>query len=209
VARPLARYSPSRKYFALTLFAIAGALLSAWVGLRWPPSWFAAVLFAVPAVVLLAVAMRPAIEIYDSHLQIGRRSIPWPSIRAVDSTGWKSPLAVHLTLDNDERVLLLYSGDAESSESLLEGVRRYSREALLDGIPYQQYWGESPAGRRQLPAGNAAGASGVLSAKNARSAPQKYPLLRPEDEEEVERLYQMLKSVGRMESKNSGDSQDL
>ena len=32
-----------------------------------------------------------------------------------------------------------------------------------------------------------------------------YPLLRPEDEAEVERLYQRLKAVGRLDSRNSSD----
>jgi hypothetical protein len=33
----------------------------------------------------------------------------------------------------------------------------------------------------------------------------RYPLLRPEDEAEVERLYQRLKAVGHLDPKNSPD----
>lgn len=36
-------------------------------------------------------------------------------------------------------------------------------------------------------------------------APIHYPLLRPEDEAEVERLYQRLKAVGRLDSRSSSD----
>ena len=64
-----------------------------------------------------------------------------------------------------------------------------SRDALIDGIPYRQYWGEmlsSPSERRQLPS-------------------PRYRVLRPEDEMEIERLYQRLKTVGHLDPKNSSD----
>ena len=37
------------------------------------------------------------------------------------------------------------------------------------------------------------------------ATPYRYPLLRPEDEAEVERLYQRLKTVGRLDSMSSTD----
>ncbi len=37
------------------------------------------------------------------------------------------------------------------------------------------------------------------------AAPFRYPLLRPEDEAEVEKLYRRLKAVGSLDSKNSPD----
>jgi len=71
--------------------------------------------------------------------------------------------------------------------SLLRHLRRYSREALLDGVPYGQFWGEPPsAAPKQIP-------------------PPRYPLLRPEDEEEVERMLQRLKSVGRLDPRGSDE----
>lgn len=198
----------------MALVAISGALISAWVALRlgpawllgsnqfawpqapvdpalpqwmaalWSPAGIAAVLFTLPAVALLIIACRPAIEIYETHLRVGRRHILWSQIRRLDQTGWKVPLAVYLSLAGDQRLLVLYPGDADSSASLLRYLRRYAREALLDGVPYRQFWGEPPANeRRQI-------------------APPRYPLLRPEDEEEVERLFQRLKSVGHLERGN-------
>jgi hypothetical protein len=169
------------------LVAICGTIFSAWMGLRWTPSWIAAALFAISGVALLLVTLRPAIEIHESHLVIGRRVIEWSDIRRIDQTGWNAPLAVHLTLADKSRILLLYPGDVESSTSLLRHLRRNSRLALLDGIPYRQFWGE-PA------------------AEPEKSAdPIKYPLLRPEDEEEIERLFQRLKSVGRLDSRGSDE----
>ena len=71
----------------------------------------------------------------------------------------------------------------------LRNLRRLSRDALIDGIPYRQYWGE------------------VLAPANERKqAPlPRYRILRPEDEAEVERLYQRLKAVGNLDQKNSTD----
>jgi hypothetical protein len=166
---------------------MGGALFSAWMGLRWAPSWIAAALFAVSAALLLLVTLRPAIEIHETHLAIGRRLIPWGDIRRIDQTGWNAPLAVHLTLADQQRILLFYPGDHDSAASLLRHLRRYSRLALLDGVPYRQFWGEPPA------------------AKDKPIKPAKYPLMRPEDEEEIERMFQRLKSVGRLDGRGADD----
>jgi hypothetical protein len=187
VSRPLARYTPCRRFLLLTLVAIFGALFSAWMGLRWAPSWIAAGLFAVSGALLMVVTLRPAIEIHETHLTIGRRVIPWRDIRGIDQTGWNAPLAVHLTLVDQQRILLFYPGDLNSSTSLLRHLRRYSRHALLDGVTYRQFWGE-PAAVNDEP---------IKSAK--------YPLMRPEDEEEIERMFQRLKSVGRLDGRGADD----
>lgn len=200
---PLARFTSSRVYVSLTLFAVAGTLFSAWDALRWAPSWIAAGLFALSALVLAAVTIRPTIEIYETHLAIGRRTIAWRDIRRVDQTGWNTPLVVILTLYDRQRIHLLYSGDLDSSSSLLRHLRRFSREALLDGVSYREFWGELAAVARskepakKMPAG---------PSENDASTPRRYPVLRSEDEEEVERLFQRLKSVGHLESKNSDEA---
>ena len=193
MSRPVARFRSAGQYFTVALCASAGTLLSAWIALRWGPASFgsavlspaaiAALLFALPAAALLAIACRPAIEIHETHLKIGGRSIRWERICRVDQTGWNVPLAVYLTLDDESRVLLLHAGNLESSARLLHYLRRYSREALLDGVPYRQFWGELPVSKRkQLP-------------------PPRYPLLRPEDEDEVERMFQRLKTAGHLEQR--------
>ena len=195
--------------------AVAGTALSIWSALRWDPvrfdwsgfagmlglpgawswlspewlnpSWIAAALFAIPAALLLFLASRPAIEIYDTHLRIGRREIRWREIRRVDRTRWEVPLVAHLTLEDGRRLLLIHPGDSGSAASVLRYLRRSARAALLDGIPYQQFWGEPPA------------------APPPRPAPLRYPLLRPEDEAEVERMFQRLKSVGRTELRDADE----
>jgi hypothetical protein len=88
-------------------------------------------------------------------------------------------------------VLLRYPGDPESANSLLRHLRRSAREALIDGIPYRQFWGEP-----------------VRRCSEARALPSpQYRLLRPEDEAEVERLYQRLKTVRHLDPDNSTDEQ--
>jgi hypothetical protein len=195
----------------MAVVAATGAAVSVWSALRWDPTslvdlfpwlpqgfgtgftpsfspaWIAAALFAIPAVALFLLAFRAAIEIHETHLRIGRRQIPWTEIRRVDQTGWNVPLLVYLTLGGDQRVLLIHPGDFDSSASLLRHLRRNSREALLDGVPYRQFWGEPP------------------SAAPPQIAPPRYPLLRPEDEEEVERMFQRLKSVGHLERRDADE----
>jgi hypothetical protein len=187
VSRPVARYTPSRRYFSLALIAVGGALLGGWTGLRFAPAWIASGAFAMTALAILGLALRPAIEIFETHLSVGRKAIAWGDIRRLDQTGWNAPLAVYLTLADGHRFLIVYPGDLDSSSSLLRHLRRYSREALLDGIPYRQFWGEAASERKQI-------------------APQpRYPLLRPEDEDEVEKMFQKLKSVGRIDGRNSDE----
>ena len=116
-----------------------------------------------------------------------RRSIAWREIRRLDRTGWNAPLVLRLTLSGDhgpKNLVLIYPGDLDACSSLLRHLKRYSREALLDGVPYPKFWGEASARPRQLP-------------------PARYPVLRPEDEEEVERMFQRLKSEGSIEERGS------
>lgn len=187
MSRYLARYTPSRRFLSATLFAFGGTLFSAWMDLSWYPSWIAAGLFLISTAALAIVTIRPAIEIHETHLAIGRRLIPWKEIRAVDQTRWNSPLAMYLTLAGGQRILLLYPGDLDASNSLRRHLQRSSRRATLDGVPYRHFWGEPS----------------VPEAKAQDVSPVRYPVLRPEDEEEVERMFQRLKSVGRIDSRRS------
>jgi len=188
----MTRYLPARHYLG---FAISAVVLAALVG------WFAfslhvvlayvpAGLFVLSAALLFALAFRPAIEIHEGYLSIGKRIIPWMDIRRLDRAGLLPPLIVRITLFDDSRLVLIYPGDVDSSNSLLRHLRRLSRDALIDGVPYRQYWGEVLA----------------PGANERKQAPiQRYRILRAEDEAEVERLYQRLKTVGNLDQKNSTD----
>src|ERR1044071_1053102 len=185
----MTRYLPARHYVSFGIVALVLAAFSSWLGLDWTPAFIPAVLFFLSAILLLIMAFRPGIEIHEGYLAIGKRIIPWMDIRRLDRTGWISPLIVRVTLFDDSRVMLIYPGDLDSCNSLLRHLRRLSRDALIDGIPYRQYWGEL------LAAGG----------ERKQQTPPRYRILRPEDEAEVERLYQRLKTVGNLDQKNSTD----
>jgi len=185
----MTRYTPARHYLTFGIVAAGLAGFSGWLGRGWAPAFIPAGLFVLSAALLLALAFRPTIEIHEGYLSIGKRIVPWMDVRRLDRTGWISPLIVRMTLFDDSRLILVYPGDLDSCNSLLRHLRRLSRDALIDGIPYRQYWGEilAPGGdRRQIP-------------------PPRFRLLRPEDEAEVERLYQRLKTVGHLDQKKSTD----
>jgi len=168
----------------LTLLALTG--FSFWFALVWPLGWIATSVFLGAAVAVLYLAARPAVEIYESHVKIGHHAIPWRHIRRLDRSA-SLPLVVRLTLADKTRILVIYPGDPNSSSGLLRSLRRHSREALIDGVPYRQFWGEATVGtvtKKQMP-------------------PPRYPLLLPDDEAEVERMFQRLKSVGHLDQKIS------
>ena len=186
----MTRYLPARHYRWFGVSAVALAGLCGWLGTELHAAYVPAALFLLTAGLLFSMAFRPAIEIHEGYVSIGGRIIPWMDIRRLDRTGWISPLIMRITLFDDSRVLLTYPGDLDSCNSLLRHLRRLSRDALIDGIPYRQYWGEvlAPAAEH----------------KTQASLPR-YRILRPEDEAEVERLYQRLKAVGNLDQKNSTD----
>lgn len=185
----MTRYAPARHYLWFGISAVVLAVLSGWLGWQLPLAFIPAALFLLTAALLFFMAFRPAIEIHDGYVAIGKRIIPWMDIRRLDRTGWISPLIVRMALFDDSRLMLLYPGDLDSCNSLLRHLRRLSRDALIDGIPYRQYWGEvlAPGGEHK------------------QAPPPRFRVLRPEDEAEVERLYQRLKAVGNLDQKNSTD----
>jgi hypothetical protein len=186
VPLPITRYQVSNLYLWAGFVALALTGLSFWMSFVWPLAWIATALFLISAVLVLYLALRPAIEIYDSHMKIGQASIPWKHIRRLDRSS-NVPLMVRLTLSDKTRILIVYPSDPGSSGSLLRQLRRHSREALIDGVPYRQFWGE-PANEK--------------SSRKAAPAPR-YPLLLPNDEAEVERMFQRLKTVGHIDQKIS------
>jgi hypothetical protein len=185
----MTRYTAARHYLWFGIAAVVFSGFSAWRALSATLVLIPAVLFVLIAAALFAMALRPAVEVHEGYLSIGRRIIPWMDIRRLDRTGWVSPLIVRITLFDDSRLVLVYPGDLDSCNSLLRHLRRLSRDALIDGIPYRQYWGE------------------VLASGGERKQPPapRYRVLRPEDEAEVERLYQRLKTVGNLDQKKSTD----
>jgi hypothetical protein len=185
----MTRYVPARHYIFFGMALLALAAVSAWLGLTLTRGLLIpAGLFLLISAILLVLAFRPAIRVYDAHIEIGKRVIPWQDIQRVDRTGWISPLVVKLTLFDDETLTIVYPGEVDCCKHVLRAIRQMSTAAMIDGIPYRQYWGE------------------MLGMGETRQLAQPRPqLLRPEDEEEVERLYFLLKTVGHIDPRNSGE----
>lgn len=155
-----------------------------WGGRTWQPAWIVAALFALTSVALSWLLMRPRVSVHPTHLSIGRRTFAWPEIRKIDQTCWVCPLAVRLTLSTGGQFVLIYPGEPRDAADLLGYLRQYARGALIDGVPYHEFWRE--AARDRL--------SPDVTVR------RRYPLLRPEDEQEVEQMFRQLKSVGHLES---------
>lgn len=185
---PIARYRVSSLYLWAGLAALGLTGLSAWMSLNWPLCWVATFLFFLSAVAVLYLATRPAIEVFESHVKIGETAIPWRQIRRLDRSA-SVPLMVRLTLSDKSRVFVVYPGEPHAAGALLRNLRRFSREALIDGVPYRQFWGEAAL---------------AAESKKKAAAPH-YPMLLPDDEAEVERMFQRLKSVGHLDQKTSED----
>jgi hypothetical protein len=247
VTGPVARYTSSRWYAPLALCAFGCLVGAVWIALRWPPeaahAGFVGKIAAVAGIVILgilaiglaALAVQPAIEIHETHLVMtgamegavmGRRAIPWHQIRRVDQGRWQTHgwqirrkvLVVILTLDGGDRLWVVHAGGFDSGRSLMRHLRLCSREALLDGIPYRQFWGqgasEQPRAEHARPEqarseyarpegenperGNLE-RNAVRSRAGDPPVPFKYPLLLAEDEAEIEHMFQRLKSVGRLD----------
>lgn len=186
---PICRYRVPNYYLWAGLVAVALGVFSAWLSLSHPICWVATFLLVASAGLVLYLATRPAIEIYETHVKIGLAAIPWKHVRRLDRSS-SIPLMVRLTLSDKTHILVIYAGDHDSSAGLLQNLRRYAREALIDGIPYRQFWGEPTAP--------------TAAAKKQLAAPRQ-PLLLPDDEAEVERMFQRLKSVGHLEEKTSSE----
>jgi hypothetical protein len=175
-------------YFWAGLAALACSGVSFWFALSWPACWIGTGLCLAIAILVLYLASRPAVEIYEGHVKIGKHAIPWRHIRRLDRSA-NVPLMVRLTLADKTRILVIYPGDPNSSSGLLRSLRRHSREALIDGVPYRQFWGEAA----------------VSAIARKKLEPPRYPLLLPDDEAEVERMFQRLKSVGHLDQKTSSE----
>ncbi len=190
---PCSRYPASRTLFFTGLGGFALAAVSASIALTRPAAWIATGALAASALIALVLGLIPAVEIDEAFLKQRRKPIPWKSVYQVERL-LRNPLVIRLTLASREETLVIYSGSRDAREALLHDVRLMARGAVIDGVPYREFWGGGPVhspveeGRRQ-------------------SRPRRYPLLLADDEAEIERLFQQLKTVGHIEPNKSPDEE--
>ncbi len=177
------RFTPARSYLSSAAVALGLAVFCAWLAFRWWPAAIAGVFFLASGAVVLYLALRPAIEVAESGLGVGKTSIRWTDIRRVDQTGWISPMVIDLTLVTRNKIRLIYPGERVNSNRLLRSIQQNASMALINGVPWRQILGapQEEAGRKPLPG-------------------PRYRLLTENDEAEVERLYHQLRSAGRFDT---------
>jgi hypothetical protein len=188
---PTARYRPLRRYALLAAIAVVAgglcvrmALLSSGAsGVSWI---VAAALFAVTAGLLAIFATRPAIEVDEIGIRVGRRSMLWSEIAHVERVNVSgaptlAPLLLRLTLASNKNAFIFLPAATDDCAALLRAIFRNARAAKLDGVPYAQFWGdEAPPMPRER-------------------------LLLPEDEEEIERMFQRLRATGKIDDNDDVD----
>ncbi|MGQ9918109.1 MAG: DUF3093 family protein [Bryobacteraceae bacterium] len=175
------RFHPARTYYTLAALALSLGAFSAWWARTWLPAAVPAALFFLTAGLVLWLATRPVIEVSEEGLKIGKEFIPWQHVRRVDQTGWIAPLVAYLTLTGKKRIRIIYPGETVHSNRLLRLIQQHSTQALINGVPYRQIFGDT------------------APRQTAQPAEQRPRILREEDEAEVERLYQKLRSAGRLD----------
>jgi hypothetical protein len=188
----MSRYLPSRVYLFSGLAAVALAIGFGAAAVEFLPAAAPALLLALSAAALIYLYRCPAIEIHPAQLVVGKMRIAWTQIRRVDHTGWFAPLMVHLTLQDGSRATVGYPGDLDSANMLLREIRWHSHQALIDGVSYREYWRMQEGWREPESAK-------MITAPKVK--PQ-YKLVSTAEEEEIERMYQRLKTVGRLDPRD-------
>ena len=184
-------FVPSRLYSRVGWAALAGSLISVLCGFRAPLAFIPGFLCAATAAGLFWLASRPAVRIGDSQFNIGDRSIDWREVREINSSRFLSPLILRIKLTNSRHAVLVYPGEPERIEQLLFQLRKNSHLAAFDGVAYRDYWT-------------------WVSLNGSRSdnpgLEQPVRMLSVDEEDEIERLYQKLKTVGRLDSRGTDNS---
>jgi hypothetical protein len=185
-------FLPSRLYSRVGWAALAGALVCVLCGFRAPLAFIPGVLCAITSAGLFWLAARPAIEVGEDQFNIGDRAIAWREVREVNRSRFLSPLVIKLKLTNSRRKAVIFPGEPDRIERLMFQLRKNSQFATFDGVAYRDYWTWV----------SLSGARGDTSTLD-----QPVRMLSSDDEEEIERLYQKLKSVGRLDSRGTDPSE--
>lgn len=181
-------YLPSRLYPRIGWAALAGALICALCGLRAPLAFIPGVLCAITAAGLYWLWKRPPVRLADTQFNIGERAIAWREVRQIDNPRFISPLILNIKLTNSRHKWMIYPGEPEHIEKLMWQLRKNSFMATFDGVSHRDYWAWAA----------------IAQSRGENQAPeQPVRMVSTEEEDEIERMYQKLKTVGRLDSRSS------
>jgi hypothetical protein len=181
------RFLPSRFYASVGWAALTGSLVCVLCAFRAPYAFIPAVLCILTATGLFWLAARPLISVGETQFTIGERAIAWREVREINRSRFLSPLVLQIKLTNSRSKVLVYPGEPSRIELLLAQLRKRSHLATFDGVPYREYWHWTNLEEQEHHAEVTPGAPPVR-------------LFTPEDEAEIERLFQTLKTGGRLDS---------
>ena len=180
----MVRFIPSRVYSLAALAGVVMAGLSVWCSLRWWPAWIPTGILLASVAGVLWIALRPSLEITNSHLVIGRRTLRWEDIQRVDQTNWVTPMVVELTLREGPRLRVIYPGRQDQCNLLLRLIQQRAAQALINGVPHRRIFGDQP------------------QPKPEKTGPRRPRFLSDQDEADVERMLQILKTAGRLDGED-------
>ena len=178
-------YQPSRLYARAAWIALAGTIVCIICGFRAPLAFIPGGLCALTSMALFWIGARPVIRVGENQFNIGERAIAWREVREINSSRFTSPLVLSLKLTNARRKLLIFPGEPERIAHLTAQFRKNSYLASFDGVAYRDFW--TWANLTGLP-----GDAPVLE--------QPVKMLSSDEEDEIERMYQTLKTVGRLDT---------
>lgn len=179
-------FVPSRLYARVGWAALAGSLIAVLCGFRAPLAFIPGLLCAITAAALFWLASRPAVRIGESQFNIGERAIAWREVREINAGKFFSPLILKVKLTNSRHAMLIYPGEPERIEQLLFQLRKHSTMATFDGVAHRDYW-------TWISLNGAQKETSVLE--------QPVRMLSADEEDEIERMYQKLKAVGRLDTR--------
>ena len=134
---------------------------------------------------LLFLATRPQIVLRERSGSVGEKSFLWADVERIQSGAWASLLLLRVSLRGGRIVNVIYPGEPETSARLMRQLRR-----LLRGV-------------RSEPVAEPEMAAAEISGDRP-----KYRVVRPEEEAEIERMFQRLKSAGRPDHQTSSEERD-
>jgi hypothetical protein len=178
-------YQPSRLYARAAWIAIGGTAVCILCGLRAPLAFIPGALCGLTAALLFWLSTRPVIRIGEKQFNIGERAIAWREVREINSSRFVSPLVLMLKLTNSRRKLLIFPGEPARIALLIAQLRKNAHLATFDGVAYRDFW--TWANLTGLP-----GDAPVLE--------QPVRMLAQDEEDEIERMYQTLKTAGRLDT---------
>ena len=178
-------YQPSRLYARAGWLAIAGSVVCILCGLRAPLSYIPGALCAVTAGLLFWLNARPVIRVGENQFTIGERAIAWREVREINSSRFKSPLVLWLKLTNSRKKLLIFPGEPARIAHLIGLLRKNAQFATFDGVAYRDFW-------------TWASLSGLPSDAPVLDQPVK--MVSTEEEDEIERMFQTLRTAGRFDA---------